>query len=61
MKIQDKLYQDVVHARKNGNMKAGIPTGATRALEEELARVLSKNTKWTDICKVYEVHNERQT
>lgn len=55
MSIQERLYQDVIHARRNGNVKAGIPEGASEYLEKELSRVLERGGSWADIRNVYEV------
>ena len=54
--IANRVYQDVQAQQKRGNVKAGIPEGASEELERALQTLfLSKRrVVWEDVIKVYD-------
>lgn len=51
--IANKLYTEVLHMRRNGNLKVGVPEGASKDLEERVDSYFTQQTKkhieWEDL------------
>lgn len=52
-KIANDIYTNVLSQRRKGNMKAGVPEGASRELSDKIHRFFVKqkgnNVKWKDL------------